>query len=58
VLMAGGQLYKVQLPQIADTPSRLPEDLDVIARDMARSYRPAAAGPVGGREALDAGQSG
>ena len=93
VLMAGGQLYKVQLPQLADPPSRLPEDLDVIARDMARRYRPAAgvelapedsthraarwgagspavpavppaaswpaaAGPVGGRDALDAGQSG
>ena len=42
VLMAGGQLYKVQLPQLADPPSRLPEDLDVIARDMARRYRPAA----------------
>ena len=42
VLMAGGQLYKVQLPQLVDPPSRLPEALDVIARDMARRYRPAA----------------
>jgi len=41
VLMAGGQLYKVQMPEILDPPSRLPSDLDAIARDMARRYRQA-----------------
>ncbi|MBK8168622.1 MAG: conjugative transfer system coupling protein TraD [bacterium] len=38
-LMAGGQLYKVQLPQIADPPPPLPDGLDAVARDMARRYR-------------------
>ncbi len=38
VLMAGGQLYKVQFPEIIDPPDRLPADLDIIARDMARRY--------------------
>ncbi len=38
VLMAGGQLYKVQLPEL-DTPSqRLPSDLDQIANEMERRY--------------------
>ena len=39
VLMAGGQLYKVQLPEL-DTPSqRLPSDLDQIANEMERRYQ-------------------
>ena len=41
ILMAGGQLHKVQLPQLADPPPRLPADLDAVARDMARRYRQA-----------------
>jgi len=42
VLMSGGQLFKVQFPQIADAPCRMPNDLNVIARDMERRYRPVA----------------
>ncbi|TVR63189.1 MAG: conjugative coupling factor TraD, PFGI-1 class [Candidatus Competibacteraceae bacterium] len=46
VLMGGGQLYKVRFPEIADPPPRLPDDLDAIARDMARRYhRGAVAAP-------------
>ena len=42
VLMAGGRLYKTQWPELTDAPRRLPADLDVIARDMARRYQPVA----------------
>ncbi|MCB1713517.1 MAG: conjugative transfer system coupling protein TraD [Candidatus Competibacteraceae bacterium] len=42
VLMAGGQLYKVQFPELIDPPRHLPSDLDAIARDMTRRYRSAA----------------
>lgn len=42
VLMAGGQLYKMQFPELSDAPRRLPADLDRIARDMDRRYRRAA----------------
>ncbi len=38
VLMSGGQLYKVQCPELSDTPDNVPEDLDRIAQDMARRY--------------------
>ncbi|MCB0121083.1 MAG: conjugative transfer system coupling protein TraD, partial [Caldilineaceae bacterium] len=41
VLMSGGQLYKVQFPELIDPPRRLPRDLDAIAQDMARRYRSA-----------------
>ena len=39
VLMSGGQLFKVQCPQITDAPGRMPSDLQAIARDMERRYR-------------------
>ena len=42
VLMSGGHLFKVQFPQITDPPCRLPNDLQAIARDMERRYRPVA----------------
>ena len=39
VLMAGGQLYKVQFPEIATTRRALPRDLDAIAQDMESRYQ-------------------
>ena len=39
VLMSGGQLYKVQFPEVRDPPDRLPSPLEPIARDMARRYQ-------------------
>ncbi|MFZ1827644.1 MAG: conjugative transfer system coupling protein TraD [Candidatus Competibacteraceae bacterium] len=39
VLMSGGQLFKVQFPQLTGAPGRLPSDLNAIARDMERRYR-------------------
>ena len=42
VLMAGGQLYKVQLPELEAPSHRLPGDLHRIAGDMEHRYRPAA----------------
>ena len=39
VLMSGGQLYKVQFPEVCDPPGRLPSALEPIARDMARRYQ-------------------
>lgn len=39
VLMSGGQLYKVQFPEVCDPPDRLPSALEPIARDMARRYQ-------------------
>lgn len=42
VLMAGGQLYKVQLPELDAPAHRLPGDLNRIASDMEHRYRPAA----------------
>lgn len=43
VLMAGGQLHKLQCPELSDPPAGLPADLDAIAADMARRYSSAAA---------------
>ena len=42
VLMGGGQLWKVQLPELAAPGPRLPADLEDIAGDMERRYRQAA----------------
>jgi conjugative coupling factor TraD (SXT/TOL subfamily) len=42
VLMAGGQLYKVQLPELEAPSHRLPGDLNRIAGDMEHRYRQAA----------------
>ena len=42
VLMGGGQLWKVQLPELAAPCRRLPADLEDIAGDMERRYRQAA----------------
>ena len=39
VLMRGGQVYKVQFPEITGAPPRLPRDLEQIARDMAQRYQ-------------------
>jgi len=53
VLMAGGQLYKVQFPEIADPPRRLPADLDRIARDMDRRYRQTAGVELKPEDSID-----
>ena len=39
VLMRGGQVFKVQFPEITGAPPRLPRDLEQIARDMAQRYQ-------------------
>ncbi|MFZ1493385.1 MAG: conjugative transfer system coupling protein TraD [Candidatus Competibacter denitrificans] len=39
VLMAGGQLHKVQFPEILNPQRSLPGDLDAIAQDMESRYR-------------------
>lgn len=50
VLMAGSQLFKVRMPEIAEPTNRLPADLEAIADDMARRYQSA---PVSGQSDED-----
>jgi len=53
VLMGGGQLWKVQLPELAAPFRRLPADLEDIAGDMERRYRQAAGVELGPDDSTD-----